>query len=143
MVASRPTAKSFGMAGTNARREQSIVISTMWRWAASVLLLIFALSLPAWAVDGTFQGRVVDPPVDQPSLHGWIYVQGRNHILRRVEVSHADIVFNESVPASQRHKCSMDCLMAGQEIRVTAEQDRSGEWRAKRVEILKLTMSKI
>lgn len=128
---------------TNTEPEQSIVLSTMWRRAASVLLLIFALGLPTWAVDGTFQGRVVDPPVDQPSPRGWIYVQGRNHILRRVEVSHADIVFNESVPGSQRRKCTMDCLMAGQEIRVTAEQDRSGEWRAKRVEILKLTMSKI
>jgi hypothetical protein len=37
----------------------------------------------------------------------------------------------------------MDCLAAGQVIRVTAEQDRSGEWRAKRVEILKLTTNRI
>lgn len=131
------------MVPTNARRKQSIVLSAMWRRSASVLFLLFALTLPSWAVDGTFQGRVVDPPVDQPSPRGWIYVQGPNHMVRRVEVSHADIVFNESIPASQRRKCTIDCLMAGQEIRVTAEQDRSGEWRAKRVEILKLTMSKI
>lgn len=115
----------------------------MWCRSASVLFLLFALTLPSWAVDGTFQGRVVDPPVDQPSPRGWIYVQGRNHMVRRVEVSHAAIVLNESIPASQRRKCTIACLMAGQEIRVTAEQDRSGEWRAKRVEILKLTMSKI
>jgi hypothetical protein len=114
----------------------------MWYRAACALLLIFSLT-PAWAVDGTFQGHVIDPPANELQSHGWIYVQGRNHILRRVEVSHASIVFGESVPVSQRHPCSMDCLMAGQEIRVTAEQDRSGEWRAKQVEILKLTMNKI
>ena len=32
----------------------------------------------------------------------------------------------------------MECLTAGLEIRITAEQDNAGEWRAKRVEILKL-----
>ena len=127
----------------NTEQQQSIVLNTMWYRAASVLLLIFALILPTWAVDGTFQGRVINPPANEPQSQGWIYVQGRNHILRRVEVSHANIVFGEGVPVSQRHACSMDCLMAGQEIRVTAEQDRSGEWRAKQVEILKLTMSKI
>jgi hypothetical protein len=127
----------------NTGEQQSIVLNTMWRRAASVLLLILSLNLPIWAVDGTFQGRVIDPPANQPLSQGWIYVQGRNHMLRRVEVSHANIVFGESVPVSQRHPCSLDCLMAGQEIRVTAEQDHSGEWRAKRVEILKLTMSKI
>jgi hypothetical protein len=114
----------------------------MWYRAACVLLLIFSLT-STWAVEGTFQGHVINPPANEPQSHGWIYVQGRNHILRRVEVSHANIVFGESVPVSQRHPCSMDCLMAGQEIRVTAEQDRSGEWRAKQVEILKLTTSRI
>jgi hypothetical protein len=37
----------------------------------------------------------------------------------------------------------MECLTPGQEIQVTAEQDSSGEWRAKRIEILKLATHKI
>lgn len=115
----------------------------MWRQTIAVLLLLSFLGVPASAVDGTFQGQVIDPPLNQPVRYGWIYVQGHNHLLRRVEVSHARIVFGDNVPASQRHKCTMECLVAGQEIRVTAEQDNAGEWRAKRVEILKLTTRQI
>ena len=115
----------------------------MWRQVTSIVVVLACLSSSLWAIDGTFQGRVVDPPTSQPLVRGWIYVQGANHLLRRVEVSHAAIVFGDSVPVSQRHKCTMECLTAGQEIRVTAEQDGSGEWRAKRIEILKLTRHRI
>jgi len=56
-----------------------------------------------------------------------------------VEVAHAEIVYGEEVPVSnQRHNCNSDCLVKGQEVRITAHQDASGEWRAKRVEILKV-----
>jgi len=106
-----------------------------------ILVLIFAalLSSPqVSAVDGTFRGKVIDPPANQPVAPGWIYVQGRNRMLRRVEVAHAVVVFGESIPEHQRHKCNADCLSAGQEVRVTARQDSAGEWRAKRVEILYL-----
>jgi hypothetical protein len=109
----------------------------------AVLFLLAFLILPLGAIDGTFQGRVIDPPANERAVRGWVYVQGRNHMLRRVEVSHAEIVFGENVPVSQKRKCDQDCLSAGQEIRVTAEQDQSGEWRAKRVEILKLTTNRI
>jgi hypothetical protein len=95
-----------------------------------------------FAIDGMFQGRVVNPPSADAGRAGWIFVQGRNHMLRRVEVAHAVIVFGDEVPASQQRKCKMDCLTVGQEIRVTAEQDSAGEWRAKRVEILQLTTNR-
>ena len=115
----------------------------MLRLVIAISVLLGCLGSTNWAIDGTFQGRVVDPPSSHPLIRGWIYVQGPNHTLRRVEVSHAAIVFGESVPVSQRHKCTMECLSAGQEVRVTAEQDRTGEWRAKRIEILKLTQNRI
>lgn len=115
----------------------------MLRRVTAVLFLFISLNLPLWGVDGTFEGRVIDPPPTQPLRQGWIYVQGRNNLLRRVEVSHAQIVFGRNVPVSQRHKCTMECLSAGQEILVTAEQGRDGEWRAKRVEILKLTTRQV
>jgi hypothetical protein len=116
----------------------------MKRGWAGVLLVSLVLSgvvlscLPASAVDGMFQGRVVDPPGSMPRQRGWIFVQGRNHILRRVEVAHAVVVFGNEVPASQRHDCDVRCLEVGQEVRITAEQDGKGEWRAKRVEIVHL-----
>jgi hypothetical protein len=91
-------------------------------------------------VDGTFLGKIADPPANEPAVKGWIFVEGRNQMLRRVEVAHAEIMYGEEVPASsQRRNCNSDCLVKGQEVRITAHQDASGEWRAKRVEILKMT----
>jgi hypothetical protein len=94
----------------------------------------------AFAVDGTFRGKIADPPANEPAVKGWIFVQGRNKMLRRVEVAHAEIAYGEEVPASERHSCNSDCLSTGQEVRITAHQDASGEWRAKRVEILGVTV---
>jgi len=107
-------------------------------WVLCLALVLLVSGRPAQAADGTFRGRVINPPVTLPVAHGWIFVQGQNRMLRRVEVSHAVIVFGEEVPFSQRHKCNFDCLSAGQEVQVTARQDSAGEWRAKRVEILHL-----
>jgi hypothetical protein len=96
-----------------------------------VLTCAMLLSSPQLsAVDGTFRGKVIEPPANQPLVPGWIFVQGRNRMLRRVEVAHAIVVFGEGIPAHQRHKCNAECLSAGQEVRVTARQDSAGEWRA-------------
>jgi hypothetical protein len=107
-------------------------------WARVLLVTVLLWCVPSLAVEGMFQGRVVNPPYVARLKSGWIYVQGRNHSLRRVEVAHAAIVFGEEVPASQKRKCDMECLEVGQEVRVYAEQDSRGEWRATRVEILRL-----
>jgi hypothetical protein len=114
------------------------IVHCMRRRLTAALLLVFAIA-PLWAVDGTFQGRVIDPPQSRAAVPGWIYVQGANHMLRRVEVAHAEVVFADNVPVNRKRRCNMDCLSTGQEVRITAEQDKSGEWRAKRVEILQLT----
>jgi len=103
-----------------------------------VLGLLFG-SVAASATDGTFRGKVVNPPANEQTVAGWIFVEGRNHMLRRVEVAHAQIVFAEDVPVSQHRKCTAECLNPGQEVRITARQDSAGEWRAKRVEILGMT----
>jgi hypothetical protein len=58
-----------------------------------------------------------------------------------VDVSHAVIVLGPGVVPSRRGKCDWECITAGQEIKVTAGQDSSGEWRAKRVEILRMANS--
>ncbi len=103
-----------------------------------LLLLVVFLAVNVSATDGMFQGKIVEPPANQPAASGWIYIQGRNHALRRVEVSHAAIAFGSEVPTDQRRKCGVECLIPGQEVRIIAEQDSSGEWRAKKIEILKL-----
>jgi hypothetical protein len=106
----------------------------------SLVLGLLVWSPTAFAVDGTFRGKIADPPANEPVVKGWVFVKGRNQMLRRVEVAHAEIVYGDEVPASERHKCNSDCLTTGQEVRITAHQDASGEWRAKRVEILRATL---
>lgn len=110
-------------------------------WVVSFAFGMLLSSTAVFAVDGTFRGKIADPPANEPAVKGWIFIEGRNQMLRRVEVAHAEIVYGEEVPASsQRHNCNSDCLIKGQEVRITAHQDASGEWRAKQVEILKLTI---
>ena len=104
-----------------------------------MIAIILCVALSALAVDGTFQGKVVDPPEDAPHVDGWIFIQGHNNSLRRVEITHAKIVYAEEIPVQKRRKCVRDCLETGQMVRVTAEQDSGGQWRAKEIEILSLT----
>ena len=107
-------------------------------WIVSLAFGLLLSSPVAFAVDGTFRGKIADPPANVPAVKGWIFVEGRNQMLRRVEVAHAEIVYGDEVPASGQRNCNSDCLIKGQEVRITAHQDASGEWRAKRVEILKV-----
>jgi hypothetical protein len=107
-------------------------------WVLSLAFVVFLGVSSAFAADGTFIGKVVDSPANAPAATGWIFIQGKNNMLRRVEVSHAEILFGEDIPVSQRHKCNSECLSPGQEVRVTAHQDANGEWQAKQVEILKI-----
>ncbi len=100
-------------------------------------VFLLALSCAAWAgTPGIFQGRVYQ---DDNGKSGWIYVQSRNGMLRRVEISRARVVYGASVPAGDRTTNPAADLIQGAEVQVTAEQDGAGEWRASRVEILKIS----
>jgi hypothetical protein len=115
-----------------------------WVLRVAILLLTMnVLSAALYATDGTFQGTVVDPPASEQARPGWIFIQGPNRSLRRVEVSHAVVTLGPQVARHQKGKCGWECLAVGQEIKVTADQDAAGEWRAKRVEILRLAPSAV
>ena len=104
---------------------------------AAAALILSALSV-AWAgTAGTFRGRVVQPPTNS-SDHGWIYIEGRNHLLRRVQVGKAEVVYAAEVPKSDRHGSPAASLVEGTEVRVTAEQVSGGEWQARRIEVLRV-----
>jgi hypothetical protein len=111
-----------------------------WFFAQAVLFGA-GLCTPVLAADGTFQGKVVEPPANEQVRPGWIFIQGPNRSLRRVEVTHAVVTLGPEVAHSGKRKCDWECLAVGQEIRVTANQDASGEWRAKRVEILHMAVT--
>lgn len=83
---------------------------------------------------GEFRGTVVKGP--ESSEH-WLYVEGHNHSVRRVFVGAAKIHYDSEVPPSERKSPVPRTLPAGTQVRVTAEQDNAGEWRATDIEILK------
>ncbi|MCI0351677.1 MAG: hypothetical protein L0Z53_19830 [Acidobacteriales bacterium] len=105
--------------------------------AAAALLLALVLVPYLEATPGTFRGRIVEAPAGKEH-EGWLYIQGRNRMLRRVALAGAVVVYSDQIPSQQREKDPANALSAGAEVRVTAEQDEGGEWRALRIEILKV-----
>ncbi|HZP22677.1 MAG TPA: hypothetical protein VFB04_04475 [Terriglobales bacterium] len=104
------------------------------RW---VLFLIAALCVVLRAgTPGSFRGTIVEAS-HAAHDNSWIYVQGRNGTARRVDISDARILYDEDVPAAVRRANPAEALIAGAEVRVTAEQGSDGEWKASRIEILR------
>jgi hypothetical protein len=110
----------------------------MYRLGQSLHLfpLTLLLSVLVYAgTPGSFRGKIVEGP-HSGTERNWIYIQARNGMVRRVEVSHARVEYDEDVPAARRSSNPQEDLKAGAEVRITAEQGSDGEWRASRIEIL-------
>jgi len=103
-----------------------------------LLALLLFSALVSAGTPGSFRGSIVDGPGEGRDR---IYVQGRNGLARRVDISRARVSYDEGVPAATRRPRPDDALTAGAEVRVTAEQGCDGEWKASRVEILKAAAS--
>ncbi len=82
---------------------------------------------------GSFRGTVVQGPEQADVL----YIEGRNHSVRRVYVGAAKVRYDSEVPSTARQNPLPKVLPVGTQVRVTAEQDDGGEWRATDIEILK------
>ncbi len=106
----------------------------MWlglRVLPMVLIVVTALA----GTPGSFRGVLYKGTDSKP---GWWYVVGKNDSLRLVYVGKAAISYGEEVPAEDRKPVPAHSLIAGVEVRVTAEQDGAGTWQATEVEILKV-----
>lgn len=104
------------------------------RAAIVVISLLLGCGM-AWAgTPGVFQGSVVESTNQHEP--GWMYVAARHGAVRRVAVGDAVFAYDDEVPASARRTPVPRLLPAGTRVRVTAEQNAAGEWRASRVEIL-------
>lgn len=101
-----------------------------------VPLILLLSTLVCAGTPGSFRGKIVEGP-HTAAERNWIYVQARNGMIRRVEISHAQVEYDEDVPAASRSRNPQDALKAGAEVRITAEQGSDGEWRASRIEVLK------
>jgi len=108
----------------------------MRKLAGSFIILMTLSIVVSAGTPGSFRGTIVNGPHDAVGKN-WIYVQGRNGMARRVDISHAQIRYDDDVPAATRLPKPEAALIAGAEVRVTAEQGSDGEWRASQVEILK------
>jgi hypothetical protein len=103
-------------------------------WPLAVLAI--GLNVAAFAgTPGSFRGVLRESADAKP---GWMYVQSRNDMLRLVRVSGASVVYSEEIPESQRLVHPRDSLRPGAEVRVVAEPDNHGNWRAQEIEILRL-----
>lgn len=98
---------------------------------ATVVLL---LSVGAFAgTPGSFRGILYKGTDTKP---GWWYVVGRNDSMRLVYVANAQVTYADEVRQEDRKPLPARSLTAGAEVRVTAEQDERGAWRATEIEIL-------
>jgi hypothetical protein len=99
-----------------------------------VLLVCGAPS--AFATLGVFQGKVVEGSKREAGTY--IYVQGRNGMLRRVNIRSARVRFAEAVAPREKVAKPSEYLLEGAEVLVSAEQNNAGEWQAKEITILRL-----
>ncbi len=114
-----------------------------------LVLACFLLSSAAFAgtITGVFQGTVVQlgAPPSRSSQVGpktarvrWMYVQGKNGVIRRANIAKATFDYDEDFPKARRHKKAEDSLLKAAVVRVTAEQDvaHNGEWQATSVSLV-------
>lgn len=100
----------------------------------SVMWLLAVVTIPGLAGPvGMFQGELMSSP-----QAGWLYVKGRNGMLRRVELGKARILYGRAVPLERRDPNPSDQLIKGAVVKVTAEQGADGEWRAREVVLVHL-----
>ena len=106
------------------------------RRAGLVLLTLCLMVLSSLATTpGTFRGVVVEAPA--PSrIDGWIFVKGKNGMLRKVEIKAAAVHYEDTFPAAKRKQSAKASLKPGIEVRVTATQAKDGEWHASEIEIM-------
>ena len=108
----------------------------MRKMTLPTLLAFLLLAACLWAdTPGTFRGVVIHGPEITP---GWMYMKSSNGQVRRVGIGRAQVVYSEAVPVSERQKTPAESIGSGAEVRVTAQQDKNGEWHATRIEILSL-----
>jgi hypothetical protein len=99
--------------------------------------LVSLLTLPAFAATpASFRGKVIEFPTDKGSPSGLIFVMAKNGALRKVQVGRAHISYDQHIPTRFRHKQPNQSLKHGADIRVEAEENGHGLWRARNIEIL-------
>ena len=101
--------------------------------------MLSVFTAAAFATIGSFRGKIVSAPAGQ-ARQGWVFVQGPNGSLRLVDIRKAEFAFDDDFRPPADLSPSAKLLLQGAEVRVVGEQQQ-GEWRAMRVEIIRLAAS--
>jgi hypothetical protein len=113
-------------------RERRIQVDV--RIAALALVVGLTTTLAFAGTPGEFRGVVGEVADRGPN---WIYVEGRNGMIRIVEISSAKVTYDSNFPQSRRRKVAANSLARGAEVRVTAELEDGGNWHASEIEIIR------
>jgi hypothetical protein len=120
-------------------RSPDVASNPTMRWSIWLGVLAVALLFTPSMIAGTpgsFRGVLMEGADTKP---GWMYVQSRNDFLRRVKITRASVSYGDEVPAGLRQANPRMSLRPGAEVRILAEQDSHGDWRAQKIEILRLS----
>jgi hypothetical protein len=102
-------------------------------WASRLIAFLLLATAALAGTPGTFRGIMYPGRDTKP---GWVYIVGRNDALRLVHIADAVVSYADEFPQRSRRALPAKDLKPGAEVRVTAEQDSDGEWRASEVEII-------
>lgn len=105
------------------------------RWAILSWIVLLAAASRA-GTPGEFRGEIISPPSTEVASAHYIYVLGRNHLIRKVDIQKAEVIYASDIPSDQRSHDPRTSLLEGAQVRITAAQSAKGDWRAERVEIL-------
>ena len=111
-------------------------MSASYSAVKKLISFIVLMATVAYAASGSFVGQVVNGP-NADAGKKWVFVQSKKGATRKVEISSAKVVFDDDVPKKDRTAKPEDAIKEGAQVRVTASQDSSGEWKASEVEILR------
>ncbi len=106
------------------------------RWAIRFVAALVIGTVAGAAAPGEFRGQIVSPTHNDFSSVQYIYVLGRNRLIRKVDIQNAKVTYASGIPRTERTADPRTSLLVGAEVRVTAGQGAKGDWRAERVEIL-------
>ncbi len=101
-----------------------------------LIATVLTWSVATFATIGSFRGKIVTAP-DGQARTGWVFVQSPNGRMRLVDIRKAQFAFDEGLRVPADLNPSAKLLLEGAEIRVVGEQ-QEGEWRATRIEIIRL-----
>jgi hypothetical protein len=82
---------------------------------------------------GVFQGKIIK--ATKSGGKSYLFVQGRSGFVRKVDVAHATVEYDDDFPVSGRSAHPMDALIVATNVRVVAEQKKDN-WLADEVLIL-------